>query len=110
VKVDGIWKVEVLGPYGWEAVSTAFLENGRYLSGSQDHYVIGHYEVTADTIRVEGDMHLHSEINNPSASSAARPIFSFEGQISDGHISGQVDDNTAQQSMTIRGTRLGDLP
>ena len=110
MKVDGIWKVEMLGPYGWEPVSTAFLENGRYLSASQDHYVIGRYLVNEDTIRVEADMHPHSEANNPPDSSELRPKFAFEGQVSDGRISGQVDDDEGRQSMTVRGTRLGDIP
>ena len=109
MKVDGIWKVEMLGPYGWEAVSTAFLENGRYLSASQDHDVLGRYLVNGENIRVEGDMHPHSEMINPPDVSAAKPVFAFEGQISEGIIRGQVDDDQGQQSMTIRGTRLADL-
>jgi hypothetical protein len=110
VKVDGIWKVEILGPYGWEAVSTSFLENGRYLGASQDHYTIGQYEVSGDSIRVEAVMYPHSEAQNPAASGDAPRKFGFEGQIGGAHISGQVDDSSAQQSMTVRGTRLGDLP
>jgi hypothetical protein len=109
VKVDGIWKVEILGPFGWEAVSTAFLEKGRYLGASQDHYTIGHYEVSGDNIKVEAAMHPHSEAQHPPDASEARPVFAFEGQITDGHISGQVDDNAGQQSLTLRGTRLGDI-
>ena len=50
MSVEGVWKIEMLGPYGWEAVSTAFVENGRYLGASQDHYTIGHYEVWTETI------------------------------------------------------------
>ena len=109
MKLDGIWKVEMLGPYGWEAVSTAFLENGRYLSASQDHYVLGRYIVNGDNIRVEGDMHPHSEIINPPDVSETKPVFAFEGQASEGIIRGQVDDDQGQQSMTVRATRLGDL-
>ena len=52
MSVEGIWKVEMLGPYGWENVSTAFLEDGRYLAASQDHYVTGSYEVNGNRVRV----------------------------------------------------------
>ena len=109
MKVEGIWKVEMLGPYGWEAVSTAFLENGRYLSGSQDHYVLGRYLIDGDNIRVEADMHPHSELTNPPDASETKPVFAFEGEISEGVIRGQIDDDQGTQSMTVRGTRLGDL-
>jgi len=44
MSVDGIWKVEIQGPYSKEPFSTAFLKNGRYLSGAADHYSIGSYE------------------------------------------------------------------
>ena len=52
MSVEGVWKIEILGPYGWEAVSTAFVENNRYLGASQDHYTVGHYEVEGNTIQV----------------------------------------------------------
>ena len=42
--IDGIWKVEIHGPYNKEAFSTAFLKNGRYLGGSVSHYSIGRYK------------------------------------------------------------------
>ena len=45
MSMNGIWKVEMLGPYGWESMSTAFLEDGRYLSSSQDHYAVGKYKL-----------------------------------------------------------------
>ena len=109
MSVDGIWKVEILGPYGWEPVSTAFLEDGRYLSASQDHYSIGHYEVDGNNIKVMAMTHPHGEALATSGHSVAQQ-FGFEGQINGDHITGQADDSEAQQSITIRGTRLGFLP
>ena len=47
MSVEGIWKVEAMGPYGWEKVATAFLRAGRYLAASVEHYSTGAYE-TAD--------------------------------------------------------------
>ena len=49
---EGIWKIEMLGPYGWETVSTAILDNGRFFAASAEHYSIGHYEEDSDTIKV----------------------------------------------------------
>jgi len=28
---EGIWEVEMRGPYGWERIATAFMRNGEYL-------------------------------------------------------------------------------
>ena len=44
MSVEGIWKVEIQGPYGKEPFSTAFMENGHYFSGSTDHFSIGSYQ------------------------------------------------------------------
>jgi hypothetical protein len=110
MNVDGVWKIEILGPYGWEAVSTAFLEKGRYLAASQDHYTIGRYEISGDNIKVEAVMHAHSESQHSDGSGAAARKFGCEGQISGARFSGQIDDSAAQQTMTARGTRLSDLP
>ena len=49
---DGVWKVEMHGPYGWEAVSTAILENGRFFGASAEHYSIGRYEEDGNAIKV----------------------------------------------------------
>ncbi len=109
MSVDGIWKIEFLQSYGWEAVSTAFLENGRYLAASQDHYTIGRYEVSENNIKIVATIYLHGEMLDPSELHLARQ-FDFEGQIKDDHITGQADDSETQRSMTIRATRLGYLP
>ena len=53
MSVNGVWKVEMLGPYGWESVATAFLQDGRYLAASADHYSIGSYEVEGDTFTAD---------------------------------------------------------
>lgn len=110
MSVDGIWKVEILGPYGWEAVSTAFLENGRYLSASQDHYTLGRYEVSENNIRVVAVMHPHGQSGNSSNTGFANQEFGFEGQVNGDHIAGQADGSDARQTITIRGTRLANLP
>ena len=31
------------GHYGWERIGTAFMQGGRYLGASADHYSVGHY-------------------------------------------------------------------
>jgi hypothetical protein len=33
MSLNGVWVLEVAGAFGWERVSTVFLEKGRYLGG-----------------------------------------------------------------------------
>jgi len=62
MSVEGIWKVETMGPYGWERTATAFLKDGRYLGASADHYSTGSYEATEETFRAELNLHQHGKV------------------------------------------------
>ena len=108
MSVDGIWKVEMLGPYGWEAVSTAFFENGRYLAASQDHYAVGSYELTGNNVRVTASMYSHGQIRTLFGANAPQVELKFGGEINDSgdHISGQAEDEQAKYSVTFRAMRL----
>ena len=110
MSVNGIWKVEMLGPYGWESMSTAFMEDGRYQASSQDHYAVGRYELTGDQINVTAATHSHGQ--------APRTMFggknphmeiSFKGTLSGDQISGQAEYKQEKYSITFRATRLADL-
>lgn len=43
--IDGIYKVDLLGPYGWEKFSTAFIQDGKYSSASAEHFTTGTYSI-----------------------------------------------------------------
>ncbi|MDC1287328.1 hypothetical protein N8198_05535 [Gammaproteobacteria bacterium] len=110
MSVDGIWKVEMLGPYGWDAVSTAFLEDGRYLSASQDHYSVGRYQVAGKQIKMDVANHSHRADRAMFGAPGAQVGLTFEGEIKEDQISGQAEDKQAEYSITFRATRLADLP
>jgi len=110
VSVDGIWKVEMLGPHGWDAVSTAFLEDGRYLSASQDHYTIGRYQIDDRRIVATVANHPHRPDRAMIGAPGAQSGLIFDGEINGDQISGQAEDRQAEYSMTFRATRLADLP
>ncbi len=38
MSLNGVWSLEIAGIYGWERVSTVFLEDGRYLGGGATHF------------------------------------------------------------------------
>ena len=109
MSANGIWKIEMLGPYGWEAVATAFLEDGRYLAASQDHYAIGSYELTGNNIQVTATTHTHGQVRTMFGANDPSVELSFGGEINGDRISGQAEDKKSKYSVTFRATRLGDL-
>lgn len=61
MSVEGVWKVEILGPDGWERLATAFLWKGRYHAASADHYSIGSYKEGGGTLKVEARITQHGK-------------------------------------------------
>ena len=110
MSIEGIWKIEVLASYGWESVSTGFLENGRYLGASQDHYVIGRYEVDGKQVRVEGVSRAHGDALNLFGVTDKQLEMVFLGELDGDQVNGQAEDADGRFSVTFRATRLSDWP
>ena len=49
---EGVWKVEMKGPYGWERIATGFMRDGEYLGASADHYAVGSYKEDGDNLEM----------------------------------------------------------
>ncbi len=61
MSLDGIWVFEVAGLYGWERVSTVFLEKGRYLGGGAIIFSQGTYTSKGNKIKIKLDVTQHGE-------------------------------------------------
>ena len=109
MSVNGIWKVEMLGPYGWESVSTAFLEDGRYLGSSQDHYAVGSYVLTGNKLKITTSSHSHGQVRTMFGARNPEMELSFEGEVNGDQVNGQAEDKKEKYSITFRATRLADL-
>jgi hypothetical protein len=110
MSAEGIWKVEMLGPYGWEAMSTAFLEDGTYRAGSVSHYATGTYAADDDKLTVNATLVLHK--------GASRTLFGQEGDRHEVRFNGRLAGDTASGDATdaagrfmirFRATRLAGL-
>ena len=53
---EGVRKVEIKGPYGWERLATAFMRNGEYLGASVNHYSVGRYKEDGDNLEISMDV------------------------------------------------------
>jgi hypothetical protein len=61
MSLDGIWSVEIGGIYGWERMSTAFFEKGRYLSGGPVMFSQGTYVVDGKKIKIKMKITQHGK-------------------------------------------------
>ena len=59
--IDGIWTVEIFGPYGWENTGTYVLEQGRILGGNDRHHSAGHYSFVDASYRAEIAVRYHGQ-------------------------------------------------
>jgi len=48
MSINGVWSTDIGGAYGWEAIGTAFLEDGRVTGGGRYHYTFGKYTESPD--------------------------------------------------------------
>ena len=111
MKIDGIWKLEISGLHGWERLATVFLENGRYLSASADHYTIGKYRLEGKAFTAETSAMQYGNIRTIFGSRQEKLDTIIQGKVKkDGRIVGMVSPAGPKAPETqMRLTRLGDL-
>ena len=109
MNIEGVWKVEMLGPYGWEVVATAFLEAGRYREAGDSHFSVGRYEIDGGRLRVRAVTSIYREARTLFGKTSNHFAVEFEGELSDDKVIGEARDADAQFSLPFRGTRVGDL-
>lgn len=113
MSVDGIWLFEVAGIFGWERISTVFLERGRYLGGGPFIFSKGTYEVNGKTMTIKLDVTQHGE--KQAIFGQKQKHFSTEtiAKIKGKKIEGNARLKGAKSTIAeypIRLTRLDDLP
>lgn len=110
MSVEGVWKVEMLGPYGWDQIATAFLLNGRYLAASADHYSIGSYKEAAGTLKVKARITQHGKIRTLFGGKKKHLDLKMEGRIEDAdQIVGAAKHPGGENCpLNFRLTRLGE--
>ncbi len=108
--MNGICKVEMLGPYGWEPVATAFLEDGIYRAASENHYTVGSYEVSGNRIEISAVAVRHGKARVVFGEKKREINLILEGEIKGDEIRGQARDDKGSYQVSFRITRLSDLP
>lgn len=107
--IEGIWRVEMWGPYGWETVSTAFLDQGAYRAGSDRHFALGRY-AEADG-RLSAEVTVTNYRDNTAFFGKNEPVFrlNLAGEINGPTVTGEASDVELKYSIPIRMVKVGDL-
>ena len=111
MSVEGVWKIEMLSPYGWDAVATAFLQNGQYLGASANHYSIGRYEEDGQTLKAEVRITQHGQVRTVFGSKKEQVDTTIKAEIQTAdRIEGTASASGAEKfDVSLRMTRLGGL-
>ena len=111
MKVEGVWGVEFHGLHGWERVSTAFLENGRYLAASADHYTIGSYKKEKNKFRAKARINQYGTVRTIFGTKSENFDIVFKGKIkNNGQIVGKALPTSGENlDIRIRWIRLDKL-
>lgn len=106
--IDGIYRVDMLGPYGWERFSTAFIHDGEFRSASSEHFTSGTYEIEDGGFHMQGNLTQYVD---------HRPLFGrtdvnglpikFSGRIDDDIIDGEAKvPDGSRHSLRFRLNRM----
>lgn len=116
MSVEGVWQVQMLGPYGWETMATAFLQDGRYRAASAEHYTTGKYRVVGDEFTANLCAIQIGKARSVFGSKKKRISISIEGRIKAGRekkadkITGSSVPSVGKDfDVRVRLIRLGDL-
>ena len=71
---EGVWSVEIKGPYGWERIATAFMEDGKYLGASASHYSVGRYKEDGDNLEISINMRQYAAIRTLFGTKSAEKV------------------------------------
>ncbi len=100
----------MLGPYGWDPIATAFLEDGKYRSASENHYTVGSYEVSGDRIEISAVIVQHGKVRTVFGEKKEKIDLKFKGEIEGDQMKGQARNDKGAYEVSFRTTRLADLP
>lgn len=113
MSLDGIWVFEVAGIYGWERVSTVFMENGRYLSGGASMFSQGTYVSNGNKVKIKLQITQHAKKRSIFGEKRKHVSVVLSGKHDGEKITGRVSLKGAKSTANeypFRLLRLTDIP
>ena len=111
MSIEGIWTVEVYGPFGWDNRGIYVLEKGRLLGGDNRQYTAGVYRLAGDKVKVELTVHYYGPPRTVFGEVKEQFVAEIEGTWKDDEIVGMVRrPDKPQFDLHIRLTKRLGLP
>lgn len=108
---EGVWRVEILGAYGWQTIGTAFLLEGQYLAAGADHHTVGSFKEDGDRIDVDLNVTQHGKTQTIFGETKKHINARIEGKLKEpGEITGTLHPPTNRDyDLKLRMTRIEGL-
>lgn len=115
MSLDGIWVLEIAGVFGWERVSTVFLEKGRYLGGGSIFFTQGRYSTKKNKVEFNLQVTRHNSKDKTVVYGEVRKQFDtkVKAEIKQDKIVGTmrlVGAKSTAAKYHVRFLRKSDLP
>lgn len=109
--LEGIWTMEIYGPFGWENRGVFIFEGGRIMGGDNRQYSSGTYRQTGDTVEARITTHYYGPPRAVFGEVREQFATEFSGRMKDGEIDGYIrQPQRPQFDLQVRLTRRMDLP
>ncbi len=106
MSLDGIWFFEVAGVHGWERISTAFLEKGRFLSGSASTFSQGTYVSDGNKVKIKLHVTQHGKTRTIFGEKHKRFSIVMKAICDGDKIEGKISLKGAKSTATEHSFRL----
>jgi len=113
MKVDGIWRMEIFGLYGWESIGVLVLTDGDVVGGGNHHYAVGSYEQADDQLRITLALNYRDVPRTLFGEARNQFTAIFEGtpSVEDNRFRGSMyRPDKREMSVACRLKRRADLP
>lgn len=115
MSLDGIWVLEIAGVFGWERMSSVFLEKGRYLGGGSIFYTQGSYTTKKNQVKFNLELTRHNHRDKTVVYGQIRKQFRtvVKAKVKKNEILGTMrleGNKSTAEKYHIRLLRMADLP
>ena len=111
MSIDGIWTVEIYGPFGWDNRGIFVLERGRIVGGDNRQYSVGTYTMSGDAMAAEIAVHYYGPPRTQFGEATEEFTTEIAGTHKGNEIVGTVRrPDRPQFDLQIRLTKRMDVP
>ena len=112
MSMNGIWSAELYGVYGWENIGIVVIEDGRVISGGDNHYAVGSCESTGkNKLTVSLTVDYFGTPRRLFGDTNKRSRIAFRGQRKADRIRGEMwATGKPKMTVTTRLTKQHSLP